>query len=138
MADLPQGCVARYRIMTERSRMGFGKYADLTVGDVLRLDETYIPFAYYTMGMVSFHDDILDALQMSRIPKPGTDMDAWKRWKTTFYSQMSDEEALRFHRHILSMLKGRAVSAKVRAERYSNMTAGQRQADNLGRLGKIR
>lgn len=138
MADLPQGCTARYRIMTERSRMGFGKYADLTVGDVLRLDETYIPFAYYTCGMVSFCDDILDALQLTRIPKPGTDPEAWRRWKQDFFAQMSDEEAMRFHAHLKSMLKARAVSAKCRAERYSNMTAGQRQAYNLRRLGRLK
>ena len=138
MADLPQGCTVRYRIMTERSRMGFGKYADLTVGDVLRLDESYIAWAYYNASMVSFCDEILDALQLSRIDKPGTDPDAYKRWVHNFFEAMSDEEVMLFRLKLRRIHRAQAVSAKARAERYTSMSKGQLQARNLGRLGRLK
>ena len=46
-AKLPEGSRALYRIMTEKSTLGFGKYADLKVGDVIKVDPSYIVFAYY-------------------------------------------------------------------------------------------
>ena len=44
MAELPQNSRALYRICTKKSVIGFGKYADLTVGDVLKIDKQYIVY----------------------------------------------------------------------------------------------
>lgn len=133
MADLPQGCVARYRIMTERSILGFGKYADLTAGDVLRLDETYLVWAYYTLEKVSFCDEILDLLQVSRIPKPGTSEEGWRKWQNDFYNAMSDEQRFRYRQHIRAKCKAIAVEKAHKVAMLNAPGRGVLQAINHGR-----
>jgi len=67
--------VTLLRKLTEKSKLKFGKYQDLTVGEVLNLQHpNYIRWAYYNCDMISFMDDVLEKVRIPeeyRITKPG-------------------------------------------------------------------
>ena len=57
--------------------MGGGKYSDMMVENVLKIDTDYLLWTYYTQSNLSFMDDILDELKITgdrRIVKPGKDV----------------------------------------------------------------
>lgn len=63
--------------MTEKSIIGFGRYTDLSVGNLLAMKKTRdLRWIYYNCSMLSFIPDILDKIGITegyRIEKPGTD-----------------------------------------------------------------
>lgn len=61
------------RTLTEKSRLGFGKYYYATVADLLAIHHTYYLISiYYTQANITFKDSILERLGISeRIKKPG-------------------------------------------------------------------
>jgi len=66
------------RTMTEKSLMGFGKYKNMHVGEVMKTltGSSYLRWAYFNCSMISFHEELLIKLgifQKDRITKPGTD-----------------------------------------------------------------
>lgn len=69
----------RLRKLTEKSILGFGKYTDLTVGNLLALGRTReLRWIYYHCSMITFMDDILDKISCYpeyRIKKPGVNPD---------------------------------------------------------------
>ena len=70
------------RTLTEKSKLGYGRYSDYTVRTVL--DKTdqgkeYIQWMYYNLSMISFHEDVLNEIGIEpkdRIEKPGA-MPGW-------------------------------------------------------------
>lgn len=71
--------VTLLRTLTKKSKLGFGRYADLTVQEVLDARATaYIRFLYYNYSGISFTEDILRRVHIingafdNRIQKPGT------------------------------------------------------------------
>ena len=75
--------VVRLRTLTEKSVLGFGKYSDYRVGDLLGLNKTvYLRWVYYHMSMISFTDDILKQIYIMDegiILKPGKDADMYNK-----------------------------------------------------------
>jgi len=71
MNKLPKGANPLYRKLAYKSVLGFGKYADMTVSNVLKVDPAWLAYAYYFYDRISFIDEILDFLQVDRIEKPG-------------------------------------------------------------------
>jgi hypothetical protein len=69
--------VLRLRKLTRKSLLGFGKDADLTIGNMLDLQKTrYLRWVYFNCSMLTFMDDILDQIgiiEEFRIEKPGKD-----------------------------------------------------------------
>lgn len=64
------------RTLTGKSKMGFGRFSNLTVNQILKKPQGdyYIRWAYYRMSMISFHEDILNIVGIKpddRIEKPG-------------------------------------------------------------------
>lgn len=56
--------------------MGFGKYSDLSVGEILKLQYySYLRWVYYCNSHIDFFDDILEEMGIInyKIEKPGTD-----------------------------------------------------------------
>lgn len=67
------------RKLTRKSILGFGKYTDLRVSDMLALRRTReLRWIYYNCSKLTFMDDILDEIlihESYRITKPGKDSD---------------------------------------------------------------
>lgn len=63
------------RVLTRKSKLGFGKYADTPVGVLLnRKQHRYLRSIYYTWEAITFQDDILDEIGVVwKIDKPGCD-----------------------------------------------------------------
>jgi len=64
-----------FRILTLKSRLKFGNYAQDTVKSVIGIGKkSYLRWAYYNLSHISFTDDILDEIDIpieKRISKPG-------------------------------------------------------------------
>ena len=137
MAQIPANSRCLYRIMTEKSIIGFGKYGDMRIGDILKVDPTYIAWAYYNCPMVSFKDDILETLGCEKISKPGISEETWKNWKRKQWEEgLSKEEIdaklLRFRMAGKRVHKARLIQAI----QDTAFTKGQLQAMNQGKFYK--
>lgn len=132
MAELPANSRLLYRICTEKSRVEFGKYAGLTVGDILKIDEVYVAWLYFNRGTFSLKAELLEQLGITPIVKPGTSEAAWKEWRRAYGEQFTEDEKIH-GRFVLAAKKRayhKAMLAEAReAERY---TKGQLQAINHG------
>lgn len=84
MKKIPKGANVLYRKLAHKSMIDFGKYQDYTVSNVLKVDPAWLAWAYYNYDRISFIDEILDYLQVERIPKPGKNPKMGLRW----YSKM--------------------------------------------------
>lgn len=134
MAKLPPNAVPLYRICTKKSRLGFGQYSDLVVGDIMRLDPQYIVWCYGHYDKISFCDEILTELEIPKIPKPGTDeLLVWK-WRDAQSAKFTEEE--RFHGRVKKarMMKGRAIARCINVEKATYQSKAELQAINHGHL----
>ena len=65
--------------------MGYGKYATLTVGQVLDIHKKgYLVYLYYHCEAITFTPEILDELKIlpeDRINKPGVDYEGYLKWE---------------------------------------------------------
>lgn len=136
MSSLPAGCVVRYRICTEKSILGFGKYADLRVGDIMKVDDKYIPWVYFNKAGISFHADILERYGLPPIEKPGADPDAFYKWDRERWNAVKETltEEQRMHA-AMNRKRGKqaaAVARLVRAEKAARYSKAELQAINHG------
>jgi len=77
------------RTLTEKSVLGFGKYAEMKVGEVLKVQAgpSYLIWVYFNCSMVSFCDDLLKYLKIdedARIEKPGIDEEKYYQFIKEF------------------------------------------------------
>jgi hypothetical protein len=74
--------VIRLRTLTKKSLMGFGKYAECTVQQVINLQKvTYLVYVYFHLSGITFEDKLLDELNIyieDRIIKPGTNPEKYE------------------------------------------------------------
>jgi len=73
------------RTLTEKSTLGFGKYSDARVGNVLKLSSGhwYLAWIYFNCSMINFCDEVMDKLMIRDdyvIKKPGTDPEMWDKY----------------------------------------------------------
>lgn len=129
---LPQNSRPLYRICTKKSRLAFGKYADLTVGDALKIDEDYIVWLYFCKPDFSLHRDILDELGIIPIEKPGTDEAALKEYRWKKSQQFTEEQRMHGYFKKRNLLKRRAIGRLMAAKDAARMTKGQLQSLNHG------
>ena len=65
----------RLRTLARKSIMGFGRFHDYRVHDLINLGhKRFLRWYYYNMSMISFNDEILDVIGITeehRITKPG-------------------------------------------------------------------
>lgn len=74
----------KLRKLTEKSILGFGKFSERTVGQMIQFKGSrgYLRWAYFNLSKISFIDDVLDSLHIDeslRISKPGIDEIMWKK-----------------------------------------------------------
>jgi len=81
------------RTLTEESIIGFGKWTDLKVGDVLaKKYYVQIRWIYYNCSMITFFDNILEEVGITkgdRIEKPGKNPDKFKELQKIFVKYRS-------------------------------------------------
>lgn len=69
------------RTLTRKSKLGFGKYKDLTVQKILDMKMPLVLISpYYKLTSINFTDDILNELKITekyRIEKPSKNKDAY-------------------------------------------------------------
>lgn len=88
------------RTMTERSILGFGKYAELTVREVLNLGiegRALLVYYYYNKSMITFMPELLTELGITgelQLAKPGKDGRYMYKWKD---ATLSPEERLQLY-----------------------------------------
>lgn len=85
----------RLRKLTEKSLLGFGRFADRTIGQMLslRVDRIYLRWVYYNSSKITFMDNILDDLKIYpefRIEKPGTSEEMFEKLKQKLYQEYED------------------------------------------------
>lgn len=76
------------RKLSMKSTIGFGRYADMIVGNVLKVDPSYLSWLYYNKDKISFLPEVLEQLKITGelvIDKPGSDYRGHFAWKDSFY-----------------------------------------------------
>jgi len=69
------------RKLTKKSTLKFGKWADLTIENLLKMEKQYLRWVYYNSSNIDFMDDVLDELGITtefKIQKPGKDTELGK------------------------------------------------------------
>lgn len=132
---IPINAVAKYRGCTRKSILGFGNYADLPVGEILKVDKIYVAWVYYNIEKVTFSEDILQELGIvERIDKPGVDRKAFYRWKDALYADIpEDKKDLAY----LAKWRGRKKAACAnmrRVEKATSYSKAALQANNHGHI----
>ena len=124
------------RVLTNKSKLGFGKYQDMTIADILKINKEYVIWVYYNVSGISFNEELLSQLEINpRIEKPGVDKNAFFKCKRQ-YSMAHYSKEQRMHygacKKAIAKRHKKAVLCKaIQAEHYSK---GQLQAMNLGRM----
>lgn len=112
------------RRLTEKSVLGFGKFADSTVGHIIGYNQfNYLRWVYYNMSNIDFMPDVLDKLNVPvehRISKPGKDPE---KHEVVFLLNSQKMSGLSKFREKLK----RKSRAKVRS-RLSNMRENKSKA----------
>lgn len=129
---LPAGSRPLYRILTEKSPLNFGKYADFKLGDVLKINEEYVVWMYATMPQISLHDSILERLGLPKIKKPGIDEQVLKDWHKREREKYTEEERLHGAYALARKIKRNKVARLMEAKDATRFTKGQLQAINHG------
>lgn len=129
---LPAGSRPLYRILTEKSPLNFGKYADFKLGDVLKINEEYVVWLYAMTPQISLHRDILERLGLPAIKKPGTDEQVLKDWKRREREKYTEKEQLHGRYAMLRKIKRQKVARLMEAKQAGSFTKGQLQAINHG------
>ena len=75
------------RIMTRKSKLKFGKWAEMTVQQMLDLNKGYKLVAYYyCYSSVNYIENVLTELRITnefRIPKPSKDIVMYRKFQKT-------------------------------------------------------
>jgi hypothetical protein len=109
------------RTLTKKSKLGFGKYKELTVGKIIEMRMPLVLIsAYYKLTSINFTDEILAELKITedyRIEKPSS----------------NKEEYYRFLNENGFKLKERGVGADKMKKQTKSYTKSHLQAKNHGR-----
>ena len=95
--------VIRLRTMTEKSIIGFGKYTDLTVRNLIdQRKTTELRWIYYNCSLLTFKPEILEFLGIVDeyvIEKPGKNPDMYEKLQQYKFSRMHGIDRLKSMNH---------------------------------------
>lgn len=136
-----------YRKLTRKSKLGFGRYHDMTVGDLLNcmgyVGKDYLRWCYFNCSNITFFDDILDELEIPeefRFTKPGSYPEDYENYVkerkqrkfNEIYGELDDKEKLiALTQRKIRKLNGRKMHC-LRSELSSKESAGSMQWKNQG------
>lgn len=106
------------RTLTEKSMLGFGKYRDMRIGEILKMPSglNYLRWVYYHSSMINFCDSVLYELYIHGnllIEKPGKDPDLYEN---IFSKRITTK--LRGHKGCGGHIIAKATLKKVRKGNY--------------------
>lgn len=127
--------VIKLRIMTEKSIIGFGKFTDLTVQNLIDMRRTpELRWIYYNCSMLSFKDNILDFLGITdefKIDKPGKDKEKFLQIQEEKDKKTCGFDKLKRKMHNTAIEKANYVGYMKRDRIYFSKSS--MQAKNQGR-----
>lgn len=127
--------VTTLRVLTKKSKLGFGRYRDWTVADILIQKPSYIPWVYYCVSGISFCEEILQYLHIeNRIQKPGYDEAAYREYQRALTETFTKEERDHHFWQVAKVRKRKAKAALAREITKTSFTKGELQAINHGKL----
>jgi len=104
------------RKLAFKSQLNFGKYADLTIQQLLDLGKKkYLRWVYFNCSNISFIDDILELINIYeeyRIPKPSKDLYMFEAHK-----QEIDKHTYGLTKHINNMKVNKNKKNDLRSEK---------------------
>lgn len=121
------------RTLTEKSTMGFGKFNDLRVGDLLKLGKwAYLRWVYFNCSMISFIPSVLIEIQLNKdweILKPGIDKELGIEYEERYGSQRKRYglEKYVINKITKKIIKGSANRAWYRQKDYYSKGSMQRR-----------
>lgn len=124
------------RKLAWKSKLGFGKYADMTVRDIAIYCRSYLAFVYYNCDMIDFADEIKQELQLIEITKPGKAPEMKNKWLAKVGETMTDEQKMHYWMSRKAGKKRAAKAALAHAESDERRSTykGVMQARNHGHL----
>ena len=126
------------RILTKKSRLGFGRHHDMTVNDILICDPEYIAWAYYSLANISFCEEVVSELKLIPIEKPGKDEEKLREYKRKKSAEYTSEQRQHGRYARWRKFKGKAKSKLVQVHKKTRYTKEQLQAINHGHIKKER
>lgn len=129
--------IVRLRTLTLKSKVGYGKYTDVTVENLIKFKGLgVISWLYYNVEWITFTDDILDMLikhDCERIEKPGTNPKIHERRIVKIHNCCYDDKR-KYALYRSHMAHKRRRLEKTEAA--ANMSKGKLQALNHGHYRK--
>lgn len=99
----------KFRIMTEKSLVGFGRFSDMTVGRLLTTERIIdVIHMYFGLSHISFCDELLTKLKITeewRIHKPGVHVEKGRKFCNEIYSDLLIQRQERNQRRISKRAK---------------------------------
>lgn len=130
--------VVTLRKLTTKSRLGFGKYSELTVMEVIdTFRKDYLRWVYFNVKNIDFMDDILQTLgiiEKFRIAKPGVSAEKYseclKDMKQFFEEHNKDSK--------FNKIRGAGQICEIKTKRKANLMRNKRfeQKGNLQRINQ--
>lgn len=128
--------IVTLRKKTRKALIGWGKYKDYTVEQLITALPQEIVWLYYHVEWMTFTDDILDEVKIfehERIEKPGIDQEMFeKRLNNFIRSRYKNKDIANFV--VAAKEKKRRRRALQIVEESVNFTKGQLQAMNHGHM----
>lgn len=122
------------RILTEKSKLGFGEFADVTIRSIINARYNYVGWVYYNCKIIDFDAAIKSELDLIEISKPGIAPDMYDAWMKRYGQRFTLEE--RMHGAAINKAKARgAARARLAdANRSANPSRGILQSINHGHM----
>lgn len=101
--------IMKFRKLTEKSIIGFGRYKDTTVARILTSGKfTDLIMMYFRTSHITFFENILDELKITnewRIEKPGTNKDLGDEFMAVVYPEELEKWRVKYHQKSINLLK---------------------------------
>lgn len=87
------------RKLSYKSILQDGKYKNQMVKTIIKVDNRYLVWVYFSLSKISFIDDILDDLHIPvefRIKKPGKDLEMYHALNLFLINEMTTDEKIMY------------------------------------------
>lgn len=124
--------VIRLRVLTKKSKIGWGKYANNTVGELIESKQfNELLWLYYHIQWLTYTDDLLDELKIFkefRIEKPGVNHEMHQKRIVNFLNFVTEGNGslIMYHRKRkkaqfnLKMMEDKEVLSKRKLQAYNH------------------
>lgn len=131
--------LVRLRTLTRKSKLGYGYYAENTVGELL--DKKYykaLRYAYYCVQNINFMPDILEQLHIVGkmvIEKPGVDHEKYEL--SNLFAMENRRGVGKDKAKLIQYWREKRKAIRKEREASKDISQGRLQAFNHGHIGKL-